>query len=97
MSRRFDATRGGETRYAIYGHTHRPTKQRWDGNLIHLNSGTWTPVFEYESGHVRNDLTLTFVELNEKAGNWKAKLLRWEPMNRAASAVILMEPHPHTV
>lgn len=90
MSRQFGATTG--TRYAIYGHTHRPTMQRWENNLVHLNSGAWTPVFEYESGVVRNDLTLTFVQFDANGKNWKAQLLRWEPLNRAATEVILVAP-----
>jgi hypothetical protein len=90
MSRQFGATTG--TRYAIYGHTHKPTMQRWKNNIVHLNSGAWTPVFEYESGVVRNDLTLTFLQFDANGKNWKAQLLRWEPLNRAATEVILIAP-----
>jgi UDP-2,3-diacylglucosamine pyrophosphatase LpxH len=87
------AANDAKTRYAIYGHTHEAVKQRWDDNLIHLNSGTWTPVFEYESGLVRDDLTMTFVELTKNnAGIWKGELLRWAPIINVATEVVLTEP-----
>ena len=82
---------GGEgKRYAICGHTHRPTIQFWyQENTIYLNAGTWTPVFEYDSGLVREDLTMTFVELKKEKENWEAELLRWVPFVNVQTEPIL--------
>jgi UDP-2,3-diacylglucosamine pyrophosphatase LpxH len=79
-------------RIFIYGHTHKPDIQFWDkGKVEYINSGTWIPIFEYESGIVRKDLTKTFVELEKTATGWKAKLARWLPFHQKEAAVILVE------
>jgi hypothetical protein len=84
----------GEQRFAICGHTHRPDVQNWQPEgTTYLNSGTWTLVFEYENDIVRDDLTKTFVELNQAGdGKWQARLLRWELNKEMEREIILMEP-----
>jgi len=79
-------------RYTIYGHTHEPNMKRWDNNTIHINSGTWTPVFDYSNGDVREDITKNFVELNKIGREWEAELLRWEPITRSPEEIVLIEP-----
>lgn len=85
------AISGEETtrRYTIYGHTHKPDMQRWENGITHINSGTWTPVFEYEGGHVRDGFTKNFVELTKTGQNWEGKLLRWNACNKSPEKIVL--------
>ena len=91
MSRGFEAKNKGDERYAICGHTHEPHKERWDNTIIFMNAGTWIPVFEQKGGYVRDDMTMTFVELNKSTTEWDAKLARWEPLTMREAEVILIE------
>ncbi|UCE07690.1 MAG: hypothetical protein JSW07_06565, partial [bacterium] len=79
--------------YSICGHTHLADMQSWENNTIYINTGTWAPVFEYKWGHVCDDLSMTFVELNKNASDWTAKLARWEPLCNQEVEVTLIEAH----
>lgn len=81
-------------RFASCGHTHIPDKQNWpEDNAVYLNSGTWTPVFEYETDVVRDDLTKTFVEFYQnKNGDWEGELRRWESPMIRENKVVLVKP-----
>lgn len=87
----------GEPRFAVCGHTHIPDIKTWEAeNVVFLNSGTWTLVFEYESDIVRYDLTKTFVEfVRDENGKWRAELWRWEPPQTKEHKVVLMKPRKH--
>jgi len=78
--------------YAVFGHTHTPDIKYWTDNVIYINSGTWTPVFDYEGAQVRDDLTMTFVEFNRNDNGWKGKLARWVPLHNIETEVGLIEP-----
>ncbi len=77
--------------YAICGHTHTPDIKYWTDNVIYINSGTWTPVFDYEGAQVRDDLTMTFVELRKGDNGWQAKLARWLPFHNLEGDLLLFE------
>ncbi|MDZ7266352.1 MAG: hypothetical protein ONB48_04255 [candidate division KSB1 bacterium] len=79
---------------AVSGHTHKPDQQFWpEAGMIYLNSGTWTAVFEEESGVVRNDLSKSFVELHRlPARGWQAELKRWEYLPRPERELTLLAP-----
>lgn len=79
---------------AVSGHTHKPDNQFWpEANMIYLNSGTWTTVFEEESGVVRNELSKSFVELRRlPAHGWQAELKRWEYLPGPERELTLLAP-----
>ncbi len=81
---------------AVSGHTHKPGKQFWpEANMIYLNSGTWTTVFEEESGIVRNELSKSFVELRRRrVHGWHAELKRWEYLPGPERELTLLAPRP---
>jgi len=82
----------GSKRYAVCGHTHRPKRKKWENaNTVYLNCGTWIPVFEYINGIIRDDLTMTFVELKREKSDWEGEVLRWLPHINVETEVILTE------
>ncbi len=93
MSSGFGNHESPEDCHAVIGHTHQPTIQWWNQQGIRFhNSGTWTPVFQYESGIVRDDLTRTYVDLQKSADHrWQAELKRWIPYVNTEAEVILTE------
>lgn len=91
MSEGFALNNEREPHFAICGHTHEADRQRWPRHITHINSGCWTPVFEYEGGHVRDDLTMTFVELHNDDSGWQGELLRWDPSSHRDTDLILPE------
>jgi len=95
MSSGFGNQETPEQYHAIIGHTHQPTIQQWNQQGIRYhNSGTWTPVFQYESGVVQDDLTRTYVDLQKTENNgWQAELKRWIPHVNTEAEVILTEEH----
>lgn len=78
--------------YATFGHTHTPDIKNWSDNVVYINSGTWTPVFDYEGAQVRDDLTMTFVEFNRSNGSWTGKLARWVPFIDIETDMYFIEP-----
>ena len=91
MSEGFALNDESEQHFAICGHTHEADRQRWPRHILHINSGCWTPVFEYEGGHVRDDLTMTFVVLHKNGEDWQSELLRWDPSSYRDTDLILPE------
>jgi hypothetical protein len=45
-----------------FGHTHNPEQKNFNGKW-YFNTGTWMPVFEASSAHIRIDKTYTFLQL----------------------------------
>ncbi len=91
MSEGFALNNEREPYFAICGHTHEANRQRWPRHVMHINSGCWTPVFQYEGGIVRDDLTMTFVELFKDENEWHGELLRWDPSSHRETDLILPE------
>jgi UDP-2,3-diacylglucosamine pyrophosphatase LpxH len=93
MSEGFPVVGSSTKRHVICGHKHAPDIQISDQHdVIYLNSGTWCPIFEYDSGIIRDDMSMTFIELKKDGSNWESNLKRWLPFYDKEAEIILREP-----
>jgi UDP-2,3-diacylglucosamine pyrophosphatase LpxH len=71
-------TNGGAYQFVCFGHTHNPD-QLTKGDEWYWNSGTWIPIIEMSSAHVREDRTFSVVNMEHDAnrGLIPRDLKRW--------------------
>ncbi len=85
-----------DTKYVVFGHTHKADVYPIPGGneCWYFNVGTWTPIFSQEERQLRDVVEFIFLQLEEKDGETRAELMRWNDGAGEADRLRLLEEPP---
>jgi UDP-2,3-diacylglucosamine pyrophosphatase LpxH len=79
--------------FVTFGHTHVEDIQMLASGSTYFNTGTWISVFSERENLYRNVRQFTFALFE----GGKGKLLQWDPAERSAKPVIVMDAAPYAL